>query len=111
MKCSGKQHSYPSEIEQKQREIREQKFNDVANQTEINGENLKALDEKMKTEVKRMKSTLESYMANMIDKLDKINRQQSQLISQVKYLSPTIEFSSGPDCLNRHWSGSPIRLV
>ena len=64
MKCFGKQHPYPSEIERLNKEMKEQKFKDVIKQAKINADDLEVLDEKFKFESKNI-SALHSNIEKM----------------------------------------------
>ena len=65
MKCSGKQHLYPAEVQRLKKEMKEQKFNDVVNQAENNEENLEVLDRKIKNESENI-SNLNDVLQNVI---------------------------------------------
>ena len=64
MKCSGKQQTYPSEIDALNKKIKEQKFNDVIDQAEVNKKNLNALNEKIDSEAANITETLENKIYN-----------------------------------------------
>ena len=103
MKCFGKRHPYPSEVERIQKETETNEFNDLVNQTKINEESLKALEEKIKS--------IEEESLVVTDKLDEIQQQQQQYITQEVYFTPVIEFVSGEICRSKHWSGNVVRAT
>ena len=65
MKCSGKQQTYPSEIEALNKKIKEQKFVDVIDQAEVNKKNLKMLDQKLHSEAENLTVTFENEIGNV----------------------------------------------
>ena len=74
MKCSGKQHPYPSEIERLNKEMKEKKFKDVVDQASSNKENLKKLDQRFKSESKSITAILNSN----IEKVSQALHEDSQ---------------------------------
>ena len=60
MKCSGKQQTYPSEIDALNKKIKEQKFNDVIDQAAANKKNLTVLNQKIDSEAENITKTFES---------------------------------------------------
>ena len=65
MKCSGKQHPYPTEIERINKETRERKFNAVIDQAKNNKENLEVLDKKIQSESGTITAALQSNIGNV----------------------------------------------
>ena len=65
MKCSGKQHPYPTEIERINKETRERKFIAVIDQAKNNKANLAVLDKKVKSETGIITASLQSNIENV----------------------------------------------
>ena len=65
IKCSGKQHPYPIEIERLNKEAKEKKFKNVIDQAKSNKENLKVLDEKITSESHTIAAILQSNIENV----------------------------------------------
>ena len=65
MKCSGKQYPYPSEIERLNKEKKETKFNELIDQAEMNNQNLKVLDERVKFESENISARFKSDIENV----------------------------------------------
>ena len=84
MKCSGKQQSYPSEIEAINKKMKEQQFADVIDQAEVNKKNLKVLDEKIHFEAKNLTNTFENEIDNVEENL---RNQNKELKEQLKSLT------------------------
>ena len=84
MKCSGKQQSYPSEIEALNKKMKEQQFADVIDQAEVNKKNLKVLDEKIHFEAKNLTDTFENEIDNVEENL---RNQNKELKEQLKSLT------------------------
>ena len=58
MKCSGKPHLYPSEVEALDKKMEEQKFIDVIDQAEVNKKNLTVLNQKIDSEAENITKKL-----------------------------------------------------
>ena len=69
MKCFGKPQPYPSEIEALNKKVKEQKFIDVIDQTEVNKKNLKVLNDKIDSETKTITETFEIEIENIEEDL------------------------------------------
>ena len=69
MKCSGKQQTYPSEIDALNKKIKEQKFVDVVDQAEVNRKNLNVLNEKLDSEAANITETFENKIDNVADRV------------------------------------------
>ena len=65
MKCWGKRHPYPTEIERINKETRERKFNAVIDQAKNNKENLEVLDKKIQSESENITAELQSNIENV----------------------------------------------
>ena len=65
MKCSGKQHPYPTEIERINKETKERKFIAVIDQAESNKANLEVLNKKIQSESKNITAELQSNIRNV----------------------------------------------
>ena len=63
MKCSGKQHSYPSEQKGLSEDITKQKVKEVTDKAQINEENLRILNENLKSESEIISATLKSTLS------------------------------------------------
>ena len=90
MKCSGKQQSYPSEIEALNKKRKEQKFAHVVDQAEINKKNLKVLDDKINSEAENITNTFENEIENVEENLrnqnEEFKQQLKSLTNQVNHL-------------------------
>ena len=84
MKCSGKKHPYPTEIESLNKKMREKKFADVIDQAEVNKKNLKVLDEKIHSEAETLTVTFETEIDNVEANL---RNQNEELKEQLKSLT------------------------
>ena len=65
MKCWGKRHPYPTEIERINKETRERKFNAVIDQATNNKENLEVLDKKIQSESEVITEKMQSNIVNV----------------------------------------------
>ena len=94
MKCSGKQHSYPSEIDALQKKRKEKQFVDVIDQAEVNKKNLKVLDEKILSEARNLTDNFEIEIKNVDENLrnqnEELKEQLKSLTNQVNHLQNNI---------------------
>ena len=65
MKCSGKQHPYPTEIERLNKDTKEKEIKNVIDQVKSNEENLQALDKKILSESETVIEILQSSITNI----------------------------------------------
>ena len=90
MKCSGKQQTYPSEIDALNKKRKEKQFVDVIDQAEVNKKNLKVLDEKILSEAKNLTDNFEIEIENVEENLRNQNQefkeQLKSLTIQVNHL-------------------------
>ena len=85
MRCSGKQHLYPKEIERFNKETKERKFNAVIDQAKSNKDSLVVLDEKIKSQSEKIMVTLQSDIENVTEALDDESEEWKQEIEALKY--------------------------
>ena len=84
MKCSGKQHSYPPEIERLTKEANEKKFKNVIDQANSNKKNLKVLDEKILSTSENITVTLQSSIEKVTQDLHEDSKEWKQEIKSLK---------------------------
>ena len=84
MKCSGKQQTYPSEIDTLNKKIKEQKFIDAVDQAEVNKKNLNVLNEKLDSEAENITETFENKIGNVEDHF---KSQAAEFKNQLKTLA------------------------
>ena len=83
MKCSGKQQSYPSEIDALNKKRKEKQFVDVIDQAEVNKKNLKVLDQKLKSEAENITDTFENEIDDVEENLRNQNEEFKQQIKSL----------------------------
>ena len=90
MKCSGKQQTYPSEIDTLNKKIKEQKFIDAVDQAEVNKKNLTVLNQKIDSEAKTITKTFESEIdsveEHLQNKAEEFEEQLKTLTEEMKIL-------------------------
>ena len=87
MKCSGKQQTYPSEIDALNKKIKEQKFIDVIDQAAANKKNLTVLNQKIDSEAENITKTFESEIDNVEEDLQ---NKAEEFTEQLKTLTNEI---------------------
>ena len=80
MKCSGKQHPYPNEIDRLNKQMKDKQFEDVINQAKTNEENLKILSDKINKEFKSNSDSLQHFK-NELKKVQKQLQVHDEIIS------------------------------
>ena len=89
MKCSGKKQPYPTEIESLNKKRREQKFDDVIDQVEVNKKNLKVLDQQIHSDVKNITNTFETEIGIVEKSIQNQNVNLTETIHRVEKQSIT----------------------
>ena len=90
MKCSGKQHPYPTEIERINKETRDRKFNAVIDQAKTNKDNLEVLDKKIQSETGIITAELQSNIENVTQGQGSTDQNQLGLFCPV-YVYPGVK--------------------
>ena len=84
IKCSGKQHPYPTEFERLHKEAKEKKFKNVIDQARSNTENLNVLDKKITSESANITAILQSNIENITQALHEDSKEWKQEMKSLK---------------------------
>ena len=84
MKCSGKQHLYPAEVEQLKKQNNEQKFNDVISQTHNNTENLEFLGKEIENQSENIANVTDVLHGDMLMLIKSLQTNFTDAINEIK---------------------------
>lgn len=94
MKCSGKQQSYPSEIERIEKASREQKFNDVIKQAQENEKNIESVTDDEQNDFQQCKqliNSLENKFKKATEDILALKQQDKDYSNKIDTFGTTLE--------------------